>query len=175
MATSTLTETTIRPALSTDLESLYSLIGSIYESTEIMCEEFLEKYPNLETLERDYIEIASSDGSVFLVAEDAFGPTGYVTVKPCPQSKLSHTAYLNMGVADRARGRSIGRKLLAAALNAVSTQRVIEILYLNVREDNVAAVRLYESLSFETIARLERDTKIGDQYFTGLLMRRFIV
>jgi RimJ/RimL family protein N-acetyltransferase len=40
---------------------------------------------------------------------------------------------------------------------------VIEILYLTVRADNIAAIRLYERCGFEKLALLERDTQIGDK------------
>ena len=40
--------------------------------------------------------------------------------------------------------------------------------------DNIAAIRLYERCGFEKLARLERDTQIGDKYYDTVLMRRFI-
>jgi hypothetical protein len=52
-------------------------------------------------------------------------------------------------------------------------KKTIEIVYLMVRADNFAAVKLYQQNGFETIATLEKDTKIGSQYFDGILMRKF--
>jgi len=49
----------------------------------------------------------------------------------------------------------------------------IEIVYQMVRADNFAAVKLYQQKGFETIATLEKDTKIGSQYFDGILMRKY--
>ena len=42
-----------------------------------------------------------------------------------------------------------------------------------VRADNFAAVKLYQQKGFETLATLEKDTKIGNQYFDGILMCKF--
>jgi len=42
-----------------------------------------------------------------------------------------------------------------------------------VRADNFATVKLYQQKGFETLAKLEKDTKIGNQYFDGILMRKF--
>jgi ribosomal protein S18 acetylase RimI-like enzyme len=42
-----------------------------------------------------------------------------------------------------------------------------------VRADNFAAVKLYQQKDFETLATLEKDTKIGNQYFDGILMCKF--
>jgi len=43
-----------------------------------------------------------------------------------------------------------------------------------VRLDNAPAVCLYKKMGFEELAVLSRDTKIGDAYFDGLLMRKFV-
>ena len=42
-----------------------------------------------------------------------------------------------------------------------------------VRADNFPAIKLYQQKGFETLAALEKDTKIGSQYFDGILMRKF--
>ena len=42
-----------------------------------------------------------------------------------------------------------------------------------VRADNFATVKLYQQKDFEPIATLEKYTKIGSQYFDGILMRKF--
>lgn len=170
----TATRITIKEAGLPDIEPLYSLIRSIYESTDMMCEQFTDKYPNLTDLAAEFDDLLSTRGSLFLVAEDSNALHGYLTIKQLKQQKLQHTAYLNMGVAQQSRGKSVGRHLLRHALAVLTAKKHIEILYLNVREDNNAAVNLYEAFGFETIARLERDTKVGDQYYTGLLMRSFI-
>ena len=85
-----------------------------------------------------------------------------------------YKAELTMGVSPEARGLGIGRALLDAALSKLRADGVIEILYLTVRADNIAAIRLYERCGFEKLALLERDTQIGDRYYDGVLMRRFI-
>lgn len=164
----------IRRLTNEDLDAGYSLIRDIYASTDMMCHPFDEKYPDVESFERDLTEYNATEGAIFLVAETAHGFVGYLTVKPVSAAKLAHTAYLNMGVSENARRRAVGRRLLSAALNQIVADGKIEILYLNVRADNFAAVKLYLSEKFEVIAELERDTKIGDRYYTGLLMRRFI-
>ncbi|MFT3847496.1 MAG: N-acetyltransferase [Propionivibrio sp.] len=95
-------------------------------------------------------------------------------VEPRGPRKLRHTAELTMGVSPEARGLGIGRELLDAALDKLRTDNIIEILYLTVRADNIAAIRLYERCGFEKLTLLERDTQIGDRYYDGVLMRRFI-
>jgi RimJ/RimL family protein N-acetyltransferase len=64
--------------------------------------------------------------------------------------------------------------MLQAALDRVAVEPAIEIVYLMVRSDNEAAVRLYLNAGFEQLAVLDRDTKIGDSYCDGILMRKFV-
>jgi ribosomal protein S18 acetylase RimI-like enzyme len=79
-----------------------------------------------------------------------------------------------MGVAAAVRGQGWGRRILAAALARAEASAVLEIVYLMVRADNLPAVRLYAAAGFETLAVLASDTRVGDRYHDGLLMRRFV-
>ncbi len=58
----------------------------------------------------------------------------------------------NLAVAPAAWGGGIGRALLDAAL-AEATRRGIESVYLEVRDSNVRARRLYQSCGFEEVGR----------------------
>ncbi|MBI2809971.1 MAG: GNAT family N-acetyltransferase [Candidatus Melainabacteria bacterium] len=164
----------IRTITGNDCLAAYNLIQEIYASTDMMCQPFTEKYPDVARFELEINECKTTPGAAFLVAELPAGLVGYITIKPPAAAKLAHTAYLNMGVSEGARGNSVGRNLLSAAVSHIEADRLIEILYLTVRADNVAAVRLYESKNFETIAVLNRDTKFDGKYYDGLLMRRFV-
>jgi len=164
----------IRNISDNDILAAYNLTQAIYASTDMMCEPFSEKYPDVASFEWEVNEYRRTRGAVFLLAELKEGLAGYVTVRPQAAAKLSHTAYLNMGVSESARGKSVGRSLLSAAVSRLQADKLIEILYLNVRADNHSAVRLYESAMFETLAVLNRDTKFDGKYYNGLLMRRLI-
>jgi ribosomal protein S18 acetylase RimI-like enzyme len=164
----------IRDISASDCLTAYDLTRGIYASTDMMCQPFFEKYPNFASFASEVNEYRTTAGAVFLVAEVSQSLVGYITVKPNPAAKLSHTASLNMGVSESVRGQSVGRQLLSAAVTRLETDKLIEILYLHVRADNSPAVKLYESAQFETIAVLTRDTKIDGRYYDGLLMRRFI-
>jgi ribosomal protein S18 acetylase RimI-like enzyme len=59
----------------------------------------------------------------------------------------------NVAVLDGYRGRGIGRSLVETALDAI-VQRNGQTAYLYVREDNPAALHLYESLGFRRVDRV---------------------
>lgn len=153
---------------------LYALFQGIYSSSDTMVETLAEKYPAFDDFASDMQMLVHQPGAIALVAELEQKCVAYLTLRPRKQVKLAHTADLNMGVAQTARGQGLGSVLLKTALDAASCALELEIIYLMVRADNIAAVRLYESVGFEKMALLQRDTKIGTTYFDGLLMRRFI-
>lgn len=156
------------------LSDIFPLIESVYSSSDAFCADFEEIYPSEKQIHRHIEDLKSRKGSLFLVAKDQEQLLGYLFLEPRKQSKLRHTADLNMGVSPIARGRGIGRGLLETAIQQASLEGVIEIIYLMVRTDNQHAVRLYDSIGFESLSLLSRDTKVGADYFDGLLMRKFI-
>ncbi|MDP5238580.1 GNAT family N-acetyltransferase [Uliginosibacterium sp. 31-16] len=162
----------IRPATEVSVATLYALFEGVYASTDGMCETLAEKFGGLPGFPAYLADIASRPGGRVLVAEDAGTLLGYLTLTPRRPAKLAHTADLSMGVRAAARGRGIGKALLAAAMTQASPP--LEILYLMVRADNAAALRLYAAAGFETLARLEKDTRIGTQHHDGLLMRAWV-
>jgi ribosomal-protein-alanine N-acetyltransferase len=84
----------------------------------------------------------------FLVAEEAGAVLGYLVARTAGDE----AEVLDVAVAPAARGRGIGRRLLAEALRGLR-ERGARRAYLEVRESNTAALRLYESLGFRPVGR----------------------
>jgi len=157
---------------------LYDLYRDIYSFSEAMSETLEEKYPCLEDFSRDLADLGSQPGAIAIAAE-AGECTGrrlaaFLTIRPRRQSRLQHTADMSMGVSSGFRGQGIGSLILQAGLKQASISGQTEIVYLMVRADNEPAIHLYRRMGFEELAALKRDTKIGEKYFDGLLMRRFL-
>jgi putative acetyltransferase len=151
---------------------LYALFVDVYSSSDAMSEILTDKYPDPQSLGRDLATIKNLAGAVTLAAEIDRKPVAYVIAQPRSQARLRHTADLNMGVACSMRGQGLGQIVLRTSLDQIRAASVIEIVYLMVRSDNAPAIRLYEKTGFETVAVLDRDTKIGDAYFDGILMKK---
>jgi len=156
------------------IDALFRLVRDVYATAGGMSETGEERYPDTEALARAIARIGERPGGLFLVAQRAGLLLGYLVVEPRRASRLRHTADLNMGVAGAARGRGVGRALLDEAMRRLAASGQVEIVYLMVRADNLAAVRLYERSGFERLATLERDTRIGGRYYDGVLMRRHV-
>ena len=98
----------------------------------------------------------------------AFAPdlVGMVTVIRGDSAKVRHKAHVYaMGVAERARGRGIGRALMEEAIARARQMEGLEQLLLTVVLPNEPARRLYHSLGFVTFGIDERGLKLGDQYW----------
>ena len=164
----------VKPFSAYALPELYALYRDVYSSSDAMSESIEEKYPGPGDFETDIVALQRLPGAVALAAEMDGKPVAYAVIKPRKPARLRHTADLNMGVAGEARGKGLGRLVLEAALAQAAASPVLEILYLMVRADNPAAIRLYETCGFETLAVLNRDIRVADRYFDGLLMRAFV-
>lgn len=153
---------------------IFGLFKDVYSSSDSMSETLEEKYPDFASFEKDLEVLQNCSGAIVQVAEIAEKPVGYVSIIPRSQSRLRHTADLNMGVSSVARGKGVGEFLLKTGLEKAIESPELEIVYLMVRSDNAPAIRLYEKLGFERLTVLRRDTKIADTYFDGILMRKFV-
>ncbi len=94
-------------------------------------------------------------GVTFIVAEDSREATveiaGYaILIQVADEGEL-----LNLAVAGPARRRGVGGALLAAVLSAAARDGV-RTVYLEVRESNEGARRLYESGGFAEVGRRRR-------------------
>lgn len=89
-------------------------------------------------------------------------PVGLVALGRENHLKLSHKAMIwGLYVTPAARGQGVGRALLQAALALASSVPQIRQVNLCVNASNAAAIRLYESLGFQTFGH-EADAMLID-------------
>lgn len=156
------------------LAGLFNLVRKIYLSSKFMSDDFDRKFPGIDHFDDYYKNTLRQPGSFVLSAFNNQDPLGYLSVEVNPAARLRHTAHLNMGVDEAFRGKGVGLQLLRAAIEKAKSEAVIEIIYLVVRADHFGAIKLYQSSGFKELARLEKDTKINNTYFDGILMRKFV-
>lgn len=91
----------------------------------------------------------SAPQTIFLVAADQRGGIGgYVLVMVV----IDESEILNIAVDPAVRGASLGGSLLDAGMTEARSRGAKEI-FLEVRESNEAALRLYSSRGFEAVSR----------------------
>jgi ribosomal-protein-alanine N-acetyltransferase len=98
----------------------------------------------------DFAECVTS-GVPFLVAEVGGLVAGYVVA----HHAADEGEILNLGVARAHRRRGLGRALVERMLTTLAA-RGVRAVYLEVRESNAGARRLYETLGFGEVARRAR-------------------
>jgi ribosomal-protein-alanine N-acetyltransferase len=98
---------------------------------------------------REFVSALQAPQTIFLIAEDADGVVaGYAIAL----AVVDEAEILNLAVLPKFRGRGIGGSLLDAAVDAVKS-RGAEQIYLEVRESNDAARKLYAARGFDVITR----------------------
>lgn len=98
---------------------------------------------------REFTSALDAPQTIFLVAEDVAGVVaGYaIAVAVADEAEL-----LNLAVHPELRGRGIGGDLLDATIAAVKSRGADQI-YLEVRESNEAARKLYAARGFDELTR----------------------
>jgi len=153
---------------------LFAIFRHIYLTSDFMSDDFDTRFRSVNQFGDYYRNMLRQPGSFLLVATMSGNPVGYITIKANEATRLKHTAWLNMGIVENFQRKGIGRQLVLSALQRAKAEGVVEIIYLMVRADHFGAVKLYENTGFEKLSRLDKDTKIGYEYFDGVLMRRFV-
>ena len=83
--------------------------------------------------------------------------------------RLTHIGTLGVTVAKQYWRRSIGKKMILAAIDWAKSNHLTK-LQLYVRTDNLGAIDLYKKLGFYTEGTITRAIKIENQYFDNYLM-----
>ena len=79
--------------------------------------------------------------------------------------KFRHGADLNaMYVAAEARGKGVGKALVAALIERARTFDGLEMISLTVTHTQEAAIQLYRSMGFVTWGKSSKTLKVGDEY-----------
>jgi ribosomal protein S18 acetylase RimI-like enzyme len=153
---------------------LYAIFRHVYLTSDFMSDDFDQKFPTVIDFETYYSTILRQTGSFLIVAMSDERPVGYLILDVNPAVRLRHTARLTMGLAENFRGKGIGFYLIEAALERAKIEKIVEVIYLMVRADHLSAIKLYEKAGFEKLVKLEKDTKIGNEYYDGLMMSKFL-
>ena len=105
------------------------------------------------------------------VALDGERVIGWCDVFPDAQPTIRHRGSLGMGVIAEFRGRGLGGRLLVATLEDARRKGLTRV-ELEVRADNVPAIRLYEKVGFAHEGRKRQGMRFDGVYFETLTMAR---
>jgi len=131
---------TIEDASTKDLDQLYEIETACFRR-----EAFTKK--QIAQLLMDY-------NSISLLARYSGKAVGFIIGRISVEEEGLAGHILTLDVLPAQRGRGIGRRLLHE-VESIFAQKNISESYLEAREDNVAALRLYERMGYEKIGKLK--------------------
>jgi RimJ/RimL family protein N-acetyltransferase len=162
---------TIRPARPEDAAQIIAYARRVFAEPGInlitMADEF---NPTAESEARLISEMNRANNSLFLVAEDDGRIVGQLTLQGGKRRNVAHSATLGITVAKEWRGRGVGRRLMAYAIDWARQGGVVKRIELYVFVRNTNAIRLYESCGFEIEGRRRRAAQREGEYLDDLVM-----
>lgn len=162
----------IREAVSTDAEQLAKVMRNAEESgymlfdpgeREIILEPFAKFIETTNKQEKSRVFIASEKERIL----------GYLIVQSEKPRRISHRAYIVIGIHSDSRGKGIGKALF---LHLIAWAKKVNLhrLDLTVIAENESAVALYKKMGFE-IEGVKRDSLlINDKYMDEYYMSKLI-
>lgn len=116
-----------------------------------------------------FVRDGVKNGAAQYVALDGGTVVGWCDIFPDWASAVAHCGGLGMGVLAAYRGRGIGTQLITATLAHARRQGLMRI-ELEVRIDNLAAIRLYERVGFAHEGRKRNRLRFDGVTFDALVM-----
>ena len=113
------------------------------------------------SVEEYLARLEHSRDTLFLLAKDNSRIVGTATLNRLPR-RMSHRAEICLSVLKAYWHQGIGRRLLGELI-AFAGQNGMERLDLQVRCDNIRAIRLYESFGFQRLCTYPGFFKIGEE------------
>jgi len=129
------------------------------------------EYPKSEAEMADWFAARKKSHTV-LAARDAFGFLGYATYGPFRgPSGYRLTAEHSIYVREDARGRGIGKVLLAALIDKARTQG-LHVLIGGVDSDNGLSIALHKAFGFAEVGRLPEAGRKFDRWLTLVFLQK---
>ena len=113
--------------------------------------------------------VTSPDVFLLAMAEDQI--LGNVSLRVDRRARMRHRGQIAISVRREVWGQGIGSALMQAVIDHARNFREVEILNLEVRQDNIRAIRLYEKFGFHKVGIDPALMKIGGEYIDYDIMQ----
>ena len=124
--------------------------------------------------ERKYIQsMSNAKNSIFLLAKEREKIIGHCSLLGFSR-RFSHRGELSIAVVKEYWHMGVGSALLHKALYFAKSELALEVVSLEVRSDNKAAIHLYKKMGFRYIGTYEKFFKTDDGYFSADFMSLYL-
>ncbi len=159
----------LKPADANEMLNYIKLIGSETDNLSFGA----EGLPFSVEEERQYIQsVLDSQNSVMLVAKKDGKIIGDCSISGFSR-RFSHRGELGISVTKDYWNMGIASALLKKALEIAKNELNLEVISLEVRSDNEAAIHLYKKYQFQYMTTFEKFFKNGEEYFSADLMNLY--
>lgn len=159
----------IRPAVAADFDTIRAIYA---HAVETGCASFETAAPDRAEMERRHAALGAA-GFPWLVAESAgvvlgYGYFGSYRPRPAYRNTVENSVY----VAPEAKGKGVGRALLAALLERAASDGFRQMIAVIGDSDNAASVGLHAALGFEHAGLLRSVGWKHGRWLDSILMQR---
>ena len=118
--------------------------------------------------------IENSDTDIFFVARDGNEIVGTGNYSSFPKKRMAHRGEFGISVRKSYWNQGVGTMLMEHILDFAKNVAKSEIVSLEVRSDNEAAIHLYRKFGFEKIGTFKGYFKIGEELIDFDIMELFL-
>lgn len=165
----------IRPAQTSDAESLIDLFSLLQQETDFMLMEPGERKTTVQQQQAILENFSTPSYGVYLVAEDEDSKKIIATIAGMAGSanRNRHCITLMIGVLKKYSGKGLGHKLVKQHL-AYSAANHFHRVELTVMSHNERAINLYKSCGFEIEGTKKDALKINGKYVNEYYMSKIV-
>lgn len=125
--------------------------------------------------EDDFLRsMENSQNAAMFVAKLDGKVIGNASFSSSPRERLKHRGELAVSVLKEAWGMGVGTKLMEAVIDFARNTAQVEIIHLEVRSDNIRAIKLYEKFGFQKIGTFHGFMKIDGKLVDCDLMNLYL-
>jgi RimJ/RimL family protein N-acetyltransferase len=148
-----------------DVEGFHACLDSVARERKYLAQ---VEAPPLDKV-REFVTQSVADNSAQYVAVLQGRVIGWCDVFPHWAYAIKHVGTLGMGIQAEYRGQGLGRALLLQTLEHALKNGLLRVT-LEAREDNVRAIRLYESVGFKHEGQAQCALRFDGKFYTGVKM-----
>lgn len=164
----------IEKALPKDAEKILEYLKVVGEETDNLSFG-AEGMPLSIEAESEYISsLFNSSSSVMFVAKKGDEIVGNARFNGLTRERLKHRGEMGVSVKQSEWSKGIGSKLIDHIIDFAKNTAHAEIISLEVRSDNVRAIKLYQKYGFEKIGSFHGFFKINGKYVDFDLMNLYL-
>ncbi|MGY3186073.1 N-acetyltransferase family protein [Lysinibacillus sp. TE18511] len=162
----------IREAKIEDAEQIVAVIKNAEESNFMLFAPG-ERQLEAEQFTRFIENIYKNNHSALFIAEIDQTVVGYLIVQGSTPSRLSHRAYIVVGIHSDFRGRKIGTALFGH-LDNWAKEKGMHRLELTVMVNNIAGIALYKKMGFEVEGTKRHSLYVDGEYMDEYYMSKLL-